>query len=95
MGTYKVKCVDVKNDCSFRDCRCVKFIGIPTTDGGTNKYTPLEIYNRITKGDEFYVENNGKKTFLIKAEREGTKYVKTEQNDTENDNLLKQKSCSV
>ena len=93
---YKVVCVNVKNDCSFKDCRCIKDIGISAQGGGVNKYTPTRMYDRIANGEEFYVEDGkGNKTFLVKAEREGTKYVRTKPNDTESDNLLEQNSCPV
>lgn len=91
---YKIKCIGIENNCSFRDCRSIKYIGVSAEGGGVNKYSPSKMYERISNGEEFYVEgSNGSKTFLIKAEREGTKYVRTEPNDTENDNLLKLGSC--
>ena len=46
-------------------------------------------------GEEFFILNNEKRTYLEKKEREGTKYVRTEPNDTEDDNLLKQVSCDI
>ncbi|MCH8945356.1 MAG: DUF3892 domain-containing protein [Nanoarchaeota archaeon] len=92
---YEIKCVDLDENSDFKDCRCIKLIGISNTSGGTNKYTPAQMYERIKNGEEFYVSNNNQKTDLIAVEREGTKYVRTEPNDTENDNLLKQNSCNV
>ena len=90
---YKVVCVEIDSKCGYRDCRKIKLIGILTDSRGVNKYTPEKIYEWIKDGDKFFIENNGERTFLIKAEREGTKYVRTLPNDTEEDNLLELGSC--
>jgi len=92
---YKIICVDIDNNSAYKDCRCIKHIGIGVQGGGINKYTPSQIHNRISLGEKFYVETNARRTFLVRVEREGTRYVRTEPNDTESDNLLKQKSCSI
>lgn len=92
---YKVKCIIKNDESDYNDCRCIKQIGIPAKGGGTNKYTPKQIHDRIKEeGDEFFVEHEGEKTYLRAVEREGTKYVRTEPNDTPEDNLLKQPECS-
>jgi len=91
--SYRIKCVEINNACEFKDCRKIKLIGVLAQGGGVNKYPPARIYERINDGEEFFILNGPKKTFLIKAEREGTKYVRTEPNDTEDDNLLKQSAC--
>ncbi|MCH7850774.1 MAG: DUF3892 domain-containing protein [Nanoarchaeota archaeon] len=90
---YRIKCVDKNQNSNFKDCRCIISIGVSAKDGGTNQYTPSKIHDRINSGEKFYVLNNNQETYLIAVEREGTKYVRTEPNDTENDNLLKQSSC--
>ncbi|WP_171908233.1 DUF3892 domain-containing protein [Natrialba sp. SSL1] len=94
MGTYPVECVNVDDSSSYSDCRCITTIGIPNTDGGTNTYTPARIHDRIEdEGDEFYIKHDGSRTYLEAVERVGTKYVRAEPNDTEDDNLLEQPSC--
>lgn len=91
---YRVKCVIVDDASAYEDCRCISKIGIPKKGGGTNLYTPARIHDRIVEeGDEFYVEHNGEQTYLQAVERQGTKYVRTEANDTKDDNLLKQPPC--
>lgn len=90
---YRIKCVDIDKGSKHKDCRKIKFLGIPVEGGGVNRYTPAQMYDRISKEEEFYVLKNGSKVYLVKVEREGTKYVRTEPNDTENDNLLQQDSC--
>lgn len=90
---YRVKCVNTDDDPD--DCRDITTIGIPRKGGGTNTYTPERIHDRIEdNGDEFYVKHNGNKTDVDPVtESDGTKYVRTEANDTKDDNLLKQDSC--
>jgi len=92
---YEIKCVDIDKNSDFNDCRCIKWVGVSEKEGETNKYSPAQMYDKIGKGEEFFVWNNEKRTYLEKAEREGTKYVRTEQNDTKDDNLLKQSSCDT
>ncbi len=90
---FQIKCVDLDKSSYFRDCRRIKSIGILAQGGGTNKYTPAQIYDRIKGGEKFFVSNNNQRVYLIEVKRGETKYVRTEPNDTENDNLLKQDSC--
>lgn len=91
---YKVKCVTIDETSDYDDCRCIEIIGIPREGGGTNEYSPSRIHDRIkNEGDEFFVEHEGERTYLDAVEREGTKYVRTEPNDTSEDNLLKQNPC--
>lgn len=76
------------------DCRCIEEIGVDlTTVGFTIKKSPKEVHEDIASGTDYFVEYNGSKTEVIAAERDGTKYVRTEPNDTEDDNLLKIGSC--
>lgn len=90
---YRVECVNIDENSDHDDCRCIEEIGIPAKRGDVNLYTPEEIHDRIQSGDEFFVEHEGERTFLIPVDREGTKYVRTEQNDTSDDNLLQQDPC--
>ena len=91
---YRVKCVNTDNSSVYNDCRSIATIGIPRKGGGTNTYTPERIHDRIKGGEEFYVEYQGSQTYLDAVkEDDGTKYVRTEANDTTNDNLLQQPSC--
>jgi hypothetical protein len=59
------------------------------------KRTPEQIHDKIEEEDrEFYILENGERTYLEAKERLGTKYVRTRPNDTEEDNLLSQGSCA-
>ncbi len=94
MGRYRVKCVSVDDSSNYNDCRCITEIGVPSKSGGTNTYTPARIYERIvTENDEFYVEHNRTETDLEPVNDPDSNYVRTESNDTQNDNLLQQPSC--
>lgn len=91
---YPVECVSTDDSSSYDDCRCITTIGIPSKGGGVNTYSPERIHDRIEdEGDQFFVEHNGSKTFLEAVKRQGEKYVRTEANDTSQDNLLKQPDC--
>lgn len=91
---YPVECVTIDDSSEYDDCRCIELIGIPSKSGGTNTYTPARIHDRIEdEGHSFFVEENGNRAYLDAVEREGTKYVRTEPNDTEDDNLLQQSTC--
>jgi uncharacterized membrane protein len=77
------------------DCRCITEIGyVYKYIDSTGSKTPEEVHNDIKHNDkDYYVEYRGSETDLIAAEKNGTKYVRTERNDTENDNLLKLNDC--
>lgn len=94
MATYKVECVDQDPSSSYDDCRCIERIGFPSTSGGTVYQTPEEVYDIIeVDGDNVVVEHRGSRTQVEGVKRGSTKYVRSEPNDTKNDNLLKQTSC--
>lgn len=93
---YRVECVTTDDSSDYDDCRCITEIGIPSKSGGVNTYSPARIHDRIVEdNEEFFVKHGGEKTYLDPAEREGTKYVRTEPNDTPDDNLLKQDDCAT
>ena len=92
----EVVCVDIDTSSSYYgdgDCRCIKQIGYVITGDTLFQRSPAEVHDKIEDGEDFYVEHNGEKTDLIPAERGGTKYVRTEPNRTDSDNLLEQDSC--
>lgn len=63
--------------------------------GATGESTRLEMYNFVVnKKGEAYVQSGQSKAYLMGATSgAGTKYVKTEANNTEKDNLLKLPEC--
>ena len=91
---YEVQCVTKESDPDYPDCRSIAVIGIEASLGVTREKTPAEAYDKIDDGHEIFVKHNGNRTRVMKAKMDdGTKYVKTEPNDTKDDNLLKQDAC--
>lgn len=88
----EVTCVTTDRGSDYDDCRCIETIGYEVL-GSTTQKTPAEMHDKINSGTDFYVKENGSKAYLEAAERNGTKYVRTESNDTRRDNLLQQPSC--
>lgn len=87
-----VRCVDV--DSNPEDCRDIERIGFDAKEGGIATRTPAQVYDLIEKeGYDVVVEYLGSQTDVNAVKRGTTKYVRSEPNDTENDNLLKQDSC--
>lgn len=73
----------------YSDCRCITTI---KTDVAT--YTRLQAHEKVEKfPNSIFVQAEASRAYLITAEREGLKYVRTEPNDTTADNLLKVKDC--
>lgn len=93
---FEVVCVDVDSSSAYYgngDCRCITNIGYEVGDLQFSA-TPERIHDKIEDDNkDFYVWHNGNKTDVIAAERSGTKYVRTEPNYTDDDNLLHQDSC--
>lgn len=77
------------------DCRCITEIGYEyefMSTGGSKP--PEEVHDDIKHEDiDYFVAYQGKEIDLMPAEREGTKYVRTEQTDTKDDNLLELDDC--
>lgn len=77
----------------YEDCRGIAEIGFPGERSDTVTRTPAQVYDMIDNGDTVVVEHEGDETRVRRAKHEETKYVRTEPNDTKEDNLLKQESC--
>lgn len=95
MPTYPVKCITMESNPDYEDCRGIETIGFPGQDTPTAERTPAQVYDMIEEEDvKVVVEHEGEETEVVQATYEGTKYVRTEPNDTPEDNLLKQPECS-
>lgn len=93
---YKVKCVTRESNPDYPDCRSIAEIGFPGKNQPVVTESPSEVYDMIEDGDKVVVEYQGDETEVQQATTEdGTKYVRTEPNDTKEDNLLKQDACPV
>lgn len=94
MTKYEVQCVTMESNPNYHDCRGISTIGIEGNISVTLQKTPAQVYEKIEDGHTVVVEHEGTETEVIKATTEdGTKYVRTEPNDTKDDNLLKQDAC--
>ncbi|WP_165351495.1 DUF3892 domain-containing protein [Halogeometricum borinquense] len=94
MAEYTVKCVTTDDSSQYDDCRCIEKIGFPGKNSPTVTRTPTQVYDMIENdGDTVLVKYDGQTTKVIGATHGTTKYVRTEPNDTKDDNLLKQPSC--
>ena len=91
-ATYTVVCVDIDSSSNYDDCRCIENIGFKAKNGGVAKRTPAQAYEMIDDPDDTAIIE-GTSTELEQATRGNTKYVRTQSNDTKNDNLLQQDSC--
>lgn len=93
MATYVVQCVNIDPSSSYDDCRCIDSIGFKSS-GEIKPYSPARVYDWVENdGHTVVVETSGMRTEVHGATHGNTKYVRTEPNDTKEDNLLKQPSC--
>jgi hypothetical protein len=95
MAEYKIKCVNIDRSSDHDDCRCIESIGFPGRNTDTVTKPPATVYDWVeNEGHTVVVEHNGSETEVHGATHGGTKYVRTDPNDTKEDNLLKQPNCS-
>lgn len=94
MATYVVKCVNIDQSSDYDDCRCIESIGFPGKNTDTVTRAPAQVYDWVeNNGHTVIVEHNDSETEVHGATHGTTKHVRTEPNDTKEDNLLKQQSC--
>lgn len=88
MSSDQVTCI-IRNN-KYQDCRCIEKLGF---GHAKLQKTREEVWRDVKNGEKYFVQKDGSRSSLIAVEREGTKYVRTEPNDTRDDNLLKLPSC--
>lgn len=90
----EVVCATAYESSHHDDCRCITTNGYQALNSIVTE-TPAEMCDKIEdEGREFYVEHRGSRTELEAVkDGSGTKYVRTEANDTEDANLLQLGSC--
>lgn len=94
MAGYRVVCVVIDYDSPHDDCRCVEALGFRSQSGGTITRTPAEVYGMIEEaGDTVVVDYREETLKLVAATRDGTRYVRTEDEDTAEDALLNKQTC--
>jgi len=92
---YIVTCVS-KTDTRFSDCRCITHVGVQEYQGATRAFlTREQAYQIVAQGrDKLFVQRGGNDYVPVEAVvREGTRYVRTDPDDTTTDNLLAQPQC--
>lgn len=88
----EVRCVNTEHN--PQDCRDIETIGFDAENGGIATRTPAQVYDLVeNEGYRVVVEHLGTRTDVNAVKRGATKYVRSEPNDTKQDNLLKQDSC--
>ena len=92
---HKVDCIE-KED-RYDPSEAITHIGGRNPDGTRWRLTQTDAIRRIETGaNRFYVESGGHHTNVIVAvSRFGNKYIKTEADDYEPNNLLSLNSCSL
>lgn len=94
MGAYEVICVTLDYDSPYDDCRRLDSLGFESTTGGITRKTPTEVHELAANHeDTVYVTYHGERREVRPAERDGQRYVRTTDEDTAEDPLLKQPSC--
>jgi hypothetical protein len=89
----QVTCITIDDGSSYDDCRCIEYIGYENNLGNTITKRKQEVHDDIKDGKDYYILHNGTRTQLEAAGRGEDRYVRTEPNDTERDNLLNQPRC--
>lgn len=94
--TIKITCIKKENGNHENPCEAISTFG--WINEGTQKSgssSRIQVYEFVEKGGYAYVEDNDSRVKLITGiSSKGNRYVKTKQNDTEDDNLLKLPECN-
>jgi len=94
MASYEVACVSMDYDAEHDDCRCIQEIGFTTRSGSITTRTPAEVHEMIAEdGMVLVVTYKGDRFQLEAVERDGERYVRSADEDTSDDTLLKKPSC--
>lgn len=90
LADYEVVCVDTDDSSQYDDCRCITRIGLDDGGWSTEYVTPGEAYDLVERRNKTIVVDG---TTVEGNIRNGTKYVRSQPNDSKDDNLLQQDGC--
>jgi hypothetical protein len=92
----KIKCIKKENGNHENPCEAISSLGwIDDLTQKSGSSCRIQMYEFVKEGGYAYVEKNNSRVKLITAiSSKGNKYVKTNPNDTEDDNLLKLSKCN-
>lgn len=92
MAQYQVVCI-TKRGGHHNPHERITHLGITTTSG-TSVHTQEQVIGWIDSGQHrFYVATPGKSVWVVVASRNGRKYLKTESDGAEPNNLLALAEC--
>lgn len=92
----RITCINKDNGYHENPNVAITHLGWVGNDGKPGKSSRLEIYNWIKneKGEAYVIDSNGNKAKVIIAETySGTRYLKTEADNTTKNNLLSLPEC--
>lgn len=94
MTSYRVKCITTDPDSSHDDCRSITELGFEGMSKDIVTKTPETVHSIIDKPrTDVYIVVEGSKVVLKQVEDDGTKYVRTADEDTADDPLLDLPAC--
>lgn len=94
MTSYRVKCITIDPDSSFDDCRAIAELGFEGMSKDVVTKSPETVHSIIDKPrTDVYIVVDGSKVVLKQVEHEDGKYVRTADEDTEDDPLLNLPAC--
>lgn len=94
MASYRVACVSMDYDAEHDDCRCIEEIGFQTESGRIVTRTPAQVHTMIVDEDHtVVVEYKDEQSRLEAVTKDGVDYVRSADEDTPDDTLMKKPSC--
>lgn len=94
MTSYRVECIVRDEDSEYDDCRSIAELGFEGMSKDIVKKAPETVYNIIEKPrTDVYIVVDGSKVVLQQVEDGDRKYVRTEDEDTDDDPLLDLPPC--
>jgi hypothetical protein len=91
MASHEIKCVNKVN--RYNPHERIQNVGGVRASGGTFKITQPACIAEIERGEQFFVHRAGRTVKVVIATHNGNKYIKTEADGVQPDNLLALPEC--